>query len=219
MELRKVRQRRAAGPGELHVGGEPHRQLVLRYRHHAAAVAIDHGNGRAPVALAGDAPIAQPKANGALAPVFLLQVGGDAGAALGAARAAEGATVGHHAVGHEGLGHVLGRQGDAGRVDHRAHRKVVLPGELEVPLVVGRDRHDRARAVLHQHEVGHVDGDLLLGERVDAVRAGEDALLLHVRVVAPGTAHALHVSGELLDRLLLRRPLRERQGQRMLRRQ
>ena len=32
--------------------------------------------------------------------------------------------------------------------------------EREVPLVVGRDGHDRARTVAHQDVVGDVDGDL-----------------------------------------------------------
>ena len=71
-----------------------------------------------------------------------------------------------------------------GRVDlrlprpvDRADRQAVLPRELEVPLVVGRDAHDRAGAVLGQHEVGEPDRDLLAGRRVDREGARRQALL------------------------------------------
>ena len=45
-------------------------------------------------------------------------------------------------------------------LDHHLDGQIILLGELEIPLVVGRHRHHRAGAVLHEHEVGHVNGHL-----------------------------------------------------------
>ena len=80
---------------------------------------------------------------------------------------------------------------------------------------MGRNRHDRAGAVFHEHEIGQIDGDRLLGERVETERTGEDALLLHLHVAAPRMADPLHPLGELLHRALLRRAFRKLQGQGM----
>ena len=84
---------------------------------------------------------------------------------------------------------------------------------------MGRNRHDRAGAVFHQDEVGQVDGDLLPGERVETERAGEDSLLLHLRVAAAGVADALHPLGEIPGRALLRRAFGQLQRHGMLGRQ
>ena len=74
------------------------------------------------------------------------------------------------------------RAGDRGiflaGVQHGPDRQVEGPGEVEVALVVGRDGHDGARAVVGQDVVGGPDGQLLAVERVDRVAAGEDAGLL-----------------------------------------
>ncbi len=66
----------------------------------------------------------------------------------------------------------------------RDHRRMCSPNllrELEVALVVGGHAHDRAGAVLHQHEVGDPDRHPLAVERIDDVPSGEDALLLASR--------------------------------------
>ena len=60
----------------------------------------------------------------------------------------------------------LGRVGATG-VDHHPHRQVEGPGEVQVALVVRRDRHDRAGAVVGQDVVGSPDRDLLATDRVD----------------------------------------------------
>src|SRR5581483_2568778 len=56
---------RVAGPVGHAVFGEHDRQLIVRHRDVAAHVAVNNGNGAAPVALARDAPVAQP-------PLYLL---------------------------------------------------------------------------------------------------------------------------------------------------
>src|SRR5207245_8110781 len=77
-----------------------------------------------------------------------------------------------------GLGQGAAVELFARRPDDDAHRQAVLARELEVALVVARHRHDRARAVAHQHEVADPDGDALAAERVRRVGPGEDAFLL-----------------------------------------
>ena len=56
-------QRIAFPPGERHIERQCHRQLLLGHRHHAALIAVEHRNGRAPVALARDEPVAQAVAH------------------------------------------------------------------------------------------------------------------------------------------------------------
>src|SRR5204863_135435 len=57
-----------------------------------------------------------------------------------------------------------------------ADRKVVLRCKFEIALIVTGNSHDRARSVLHQHEVAEPDRNLLFGERIDRVLTGEAAL-------------------------------------------
>ncbi len=73
---------------------------------------------------------------------------------------------------------VLGRQLD-GR-----DRQVELAGELEVALVAARHGHDRPGAVAHQHVVGDPHRDLLAGDRVGRVAAGEHAGLVAALALA-----------------------------------
>ena len=65
-----------------------------------------------------------------------------------------------------------------GRLDHRDDLEPEGLRELEVAVVVGRHGHDRPGAVAGEHVVGHPDRHGLARERVDDVRAGEDAGLL-----------------------------------------
>ena len=57
----------------------------------------------------------------------------------------------------------------------------VLEGELEVPLVVGRNAHDGAGAVVHQGVVGDEDGRLPAVQPVDGADAEKDPRLLLLR--------------------------------------
>ncbi len=46
-------------------------------------------------------------------------------------------------------------------------------GKLMVPVIVGRNRHNRARAVRGEHVVSYPDGHLLASQRMQTVRTGE----------------------------------------------
>ena len=78
----------------------------------------------------------------------------------------------HRAFPHCALGDLIGA------LDHRDDRQAELQREGEVAVVVRRHGHDRAGAVRHQHVVGDPDRDARAVDRVDGVRAGEDAGLL-----------------------------------------
>ena len=107
--------------------------------------------------------------------------------------------------------------GALGRGDDLPDLDPVALGERVVALVVGGHRHDRARAVLHQHVVRDPDRDHLAVDGVHGVPAGEDAVLL-LRLALDGRARrrAPDVVGDLG---LVLRPGRQRPDQRMLRRQ
>src|SRR6202790_327996 len=51
---------------------------------------------------------------------------------------------------------------------------MVFCGEFEIALVVGRNGHDGAGAVFHEHEIADPDGKLFAVERIHGVPAGED---------------------------------------------
>ncbi len=101
-----VRGERLAGC-QVDVLGQAHRKLVDGHRHHAAMIAVDGGDGVAPVALTGDEPVAQAELHLATAHAALLEVGHDGRFALGVLTA----------------GHAGGRRAPAPRRNDRSGRR------------------------------------------------------------------------------------------------
>ena len=66
-ELRHAAQRRAALLGNLDLRGQHDRQLIVGHLHQAVLFAVNHGDGRAPVALTAHAPIFQAIGDGCFA--------------------------------------------------------------------------------------------------------------------------------------------------------
>ena len=54
-----MRQRRASATGELDVARKRDRQVLVAHRDRPVGIAIHHRDGRSPVALPGDQPVAQ----------------------------------------------------------------------------------------------------------------------------------------------------------------
>ena len=77
VEARQAMEGRFARLVHLDLGGQHDGQVALRHRLHAAFLAVDHRDRRAPEALPGDAPVAQPVGGLALADGFLLGVADD----------------------------------------------------------------------------------------------------------------------------------------------
>ena len=176
---------RIARPVEGDVVGQLHRQVFRRHRHDAARLAMDDRDRAAPIALARDAPVAQPEidlalrhraiaAGRTLQPLRHLFLG------LLDGHAVEEARVDHAAVAViGGVGDDEALRIDVRRADHRRVAEPVRVDEIEVALVVRRAAEDRAGAVVHQDEVRDIDRQLPIRiERMDRLDAGVEALLL-----------------------------------------
>ncbi len=172
------------------VFGQTHRQVLFRHRHHAAAVAMDQRDRRAPVALARDTPVAQAPGGFLLAQALGGQVGGDGVHGLPIVQAVVLAAVDQHAVLLVGIPLLpsFGAERLALHVDDLLDGQAVLVGEGEVALVVRGHAHHGAVAVGHQHVVADPHGHGLAGERMRDGQAGRHALLFHGRHV--GFHHA-----------------------------
>ena len=144
---------------------------------------VDDGDGRAPVALAADAPVAQAEGGLLLAQALGCQQFGDlvdGGFLAQAVQKLEAcAGVDAHAfllvavpVGPGG-----GREGLAFHRHHLLDLQVVLQCKRKVALVVCWHAHHGAVAVAHEHVVADPDLDLRAGERVGDEQAGGHALL------------------------------------------
>ncbi len=83
---------------EVDVIGQEHRQLFIGHRHRPAGIAIDHRDGRPPIALPADQPITQTVVDRCFALTLALQPSGDLLTRLLTRRAAELLRVDHRAV-------------------------------------------------------------------------------------------------------------------------
>ena len=177
---RRVALQRVAGLIEGDRLGELHRQVGHRHRDRAAGLAVDDRDRAAPVALARDAPVPQAELHLAGGDPLPFEPPGHRLEGLVRAHPVEEARIDHPpvldigGVGDHEAGRILSLGADHGRV-----AEPVLVREIEVALVVRRAAEHRAGAVLHQHEVRHVDRQL--PGRVQGMadgQAGVEAVLL-----------------------------------------
>src|SRR5262245_36461150 len=146
---------------------------------------MDHRDRAAPIALARNAPVAQPEIDLAFGhrPIvtrYLLEPACDLRLRLFDAHAVKKARIDYAPVA------VVGGIGDdegAGvltrRTDHRRVAEAVLVGEVEVALVVCGAAEDRAGAVVHDDEIGDVDRKPPTAiEGMDSLHPGVETLLL-----------------------------------------
>ena len=134
-------------------------QLVLGNRHAAALGAVDDRDRLAPVALAGEYPVAQLVVHRLVSKALLLDhVGGFLFQYRGL-HAVPVAGIDHHAAGLGiSLGHVLDLLAVLGDDLHDGQSELL--GKFKVAVVVGGHAHDRAGAVVRQHVIGQPDGRL-----------------------------------------------------------
>ena len=173
-EFRHARQRRLPLPCERHILRQPHRQLIVRHRHDAVLLAVNHRNRRAPVALPRNAPVLQPVRSFRRAD--LLGFGVRRHFLKGLLGRKTGVRPGIHQppVFGERLAHPVGDEAASRyRLDHDFHRQVVLLGKFEVALVVRRHGHHRAGAVFRQDEIRHPDRNLRAGKWIHRKAPGE----------------------------------------------
>ena len=161
-EIRVGGQRRLAGGQELDVVRGEHGQLVVGDGHDAVVGAVDDGDRAAPEPLARDQPVPQAVVDLPDADALLLEpLGGPllgrrdvetvqprtVDLLAGPVYAPPGPPSGPPCSSHPSGGSDRAHEGQA-----------VGLGEVPVPGVLGRDGHDGAGPVAHQHVVGHVDG-------------------------------------------------------------
>src|SRR5699024_269261 len=145
---------------------------------------VDDGEGLAPVTLAGKQPVAQLELYLAVAVALLLEPLDSGGLRLVESQAVDVQALGICAV-HDLAGLSVGGGELAvlallSASDDLADRQAKGGGEVEVALIVGRDRHDGAGAGDHEDVVRDEDGHLLAVARVGGVRAGAHTGLLLV---------------------------------------
>ena len=175
-------------------------QHRLRQRVRVAVGVVDDGERLAPVALAGEQPVAQLVLHLLAAGTGLLQPGDGLLNRLVLALAVEVQAVvvrGVHQLPVAGVGLLI----DVAARDDLANGQAQDLGELVVTGVVRRDRHDRARAVAGKHVVGGEDRHLLAGDRVGGISAQKDAglflVLLALQVGFRGDVLAVGLDGLL----------------------
>ena len=199
-EVLFLRQGRLAVRGEVHVVGQQDGQVRHRHGHLAARGTVDDRDGRPPVPLARDQPVAQAVGNRSPPQPLLLQPFRHDLDRLRGGRPVERTRADHDSFVGPRLGHDVRVQIDPFGLDHHADLQAVGPGELEIALIVPRHSHDGARAVLHQHVGRHEAGHPLPVHGIDRVHAQEDSLARQ-RFLSLGDVGPLQPVLELLHAL------------------
>ena len=155
-------------------------KLIVRHGNGPTVRAIDDGNRAAPIALAGNPPIAQAIGDGDLAGAARGHAVGDRPLGVVDGHAVEELGVDRPAVAQIGL---VG-YGEAARIhigggDHRDHVEAVFAGKIEIALIMARTAENRPGAIVHEHEIGHIDGQIAaLDEGMLGFQRYQKALLL-----------------------------------------
>jgi hypothetical protein len=189
-------------------GRQHHRQIPIRHRHHSVVLAIHHRNRRAPISLARNPPILQPK--GRLPPPKSLF--------LRKRRHLDDRHIRRQSVIPPRIhqlpvrmipirfGHFLRNQRFAlRRLHHNSNRQTILPAKFEIPLVMRRNAHHRPGAVFQQHEIPYPDRDRLTAERIHNMPPGKESFLLRGRQVFRSGRRRAHLRQHPLGAGSLRR--------------
>ena len=196
-----------------------HRQMRRLNRVMKALLVVDDRERLAPVALSREEPVAKAVVDPLRAETALLEPGDHRGLRRDGREAVDREPRrGARAVDRDTLAARRGVaiEGRAGDLDDLLDRKPERLRELEVALVVGGHRHDRAGAVAHEHVVGGPDRDAGAGRGVDREGAGRAAgLLLRLLSIDVG---AVPGRGDVLGELRVVRRGERSLDERMLRR-
>ena len=162
-----VHQRGAPGRHEGHIVRQAHRQVVVGQRHRPARLAVHHGDGASPIALARQQPVAQPVVGLALADALFFQPVDGSGLGLVHQQTVQPIAVDGRPVAGVGLAVEV-----VGGLNGANDGQTVGNGEVPVALVLAGHGHDRPGAVGGEHIVGQEQRDRLAGEWVDHPGAG-----------------------------------------------
>ena len=136
-------------------------QILLGHWDDPAGAAIDHRDRAAPIALARNAPVAQPVNRRPFAKPELFEPLARGPLRFRDRQAVEESGIDQHPV--VDIGNIADREG-RGILARRQHDgnygQPIFPGKFEVALIMRRAAKDGARAVLHQHEIGDIDENM-----------------------------------------------------------
>ena len=210
----RIRFNRAGNAVHHHIFRQDHRQLIGWCRHNGAVFQRHHRNWRAPVTLTGNPPVAQTIVHFALAHAFGGEFVGNRVKARFEVQTVKFAGVEQHAFFGKRLFAQIRRSAFCGQ-DNRLNRQAVLGREFIVALVVAGNGHNRAGAILHQHEVRRPHRDSLAGQRVNRFQARIDAFFLHRRHIGFRDFGVTAFGDEIAQRRVSgRRGLRQRMTRR-----
>ena len=179
---------------EADIFGQGDGQVGARHRNGAAIGAMDHRDRATPVALARNAPIAQPEVHLPRAAPLLDKLRDDLLARRGGAQPVKIARIEHDAIARIGcVGDVKCRI-RIRRTHDRAHGQVIFPGKIQIALIVRRTRENRAGAIAHQNKICHIDRQQPVRvKRVAYEKPGVIAqLLAPLNVALAGSARRAH---------------------------
>ena len=166
-------QRAFAVGREVDVVRKFHGQILFGDGHRAAVRTMDNGNGRAPITLTRDKPVAQTIVGFEFPFPFFFKFFDDGDASFFGGHTVKFAAVAHYAV--VGIRQIVGRAVLA--FYYSFDGQAVLFRENVVAVVVRRNAHNRARAVTCKDVIGNENGDFPAVYRVDCVTSREHARL------------------------------------------
>lgn len=152
-------------------------------------LAIDDGNGCAPIPLSGNQPVTQAVVDFKPARVLFLEVGQNPLSRLFGGKSVKVSARDEYAVLTEGQGIGAfgfgGVRGNAGFRDDAGDGEIVFFRKRKVPLIVRGHAHDGARAVGAEHIVCNPNGHFFSVDGIDGVTARKAPCLF------PGSGHAV----------------------------
>ncbi len=168
---------------------------------------MDHRHRRSPIALTGNSPIAQLVGDGSLSESVRLSIRGHPANRLGRSEIGELTRMNENALPLIGSLVSLKKNGMARfvhRSDDLTKGKTVLPGEFKIALIVRRNGHDRACAVVHEDEIGDPDGQAFPIEGIAGKESRINTFFLRLSCRTDAPIHLSHPFDEPGDVLAMR---------------
>src|SRR5215213_5361852 len=156
---------------------------ILRYRNNAAVIAVSNRNWAAPIALAGNTPIAESIVDPPLANSRLFHPRRYFPLGVGNVQTVEKIGIDEHGLGLVLLDESLFADCKRLRVGSRGcydgnNRQIVASGKLQIALIMSRAAENCPFAIGHEHEISGIDRQAnIASERVARIELQKHAFL------------------------------------------
>ena len=151
---------RVSGNVEADIFGKHDWQLVVRHRHRTACFAVDDRNRRAPISLPANAPVAKAVLSLAITPAFGFSLGDDVRFGGFDRHAVQEMRI-HNTAG-AGIRDIAAKiavsQVTVG--NNASDAQIIFAREVQIALVMRRAAEYRAGAIIHQHKVRDINGQM-----------------------------------------------------------